>query len=147
MNLALDRRRHAFAAALDPVTDLPETCVEADRKCILPGNLHSVVFCRIVRSRDLHRSLEAIVCSTEIHHRGRAETYVIYICSGICESFEKVFVNLRRRDSGVSADKHLVCRKKFRKEETHLVGCLLVEIHVVDSPDVVCVECAHNLSF
>ena len=35
--------------------------------------------------------------------------------------------------------------KKFREEKAHLVGGLLIEVHIVDSPDVVGVKCSHYL--
>ena len=144
VHLAFYGSRTGLTATLNPLLDLAKACIVAHRKGILSRNLKTVIFCRIMRCGNLHRSLETIVRGTEVHHRSSAESDIIHISSGICESFEKVLVYLIRRDSGISADQHLVCRKKLRKEETHLVGGFLVEIHIVDSSYVVCVKCSHN---
>ena len=83
-------------AALYPFLDLPKTGIQTDREGVLPGDLHSVIFLRIVRCRDLDRGLEPVVGGSEIDHRGRAETYVIDISAGVGDSLYEIFMNLRR---------------------------------------------------
>ena len=147
MHLTPDSSRSALATLIDPVADLSQSCVQTHRKGILAGHLHSVVLRRIVRCRDLHRSLESVKRRSEIHHRSGAQACVIYIGTGIGDSLQKIFMNLRGRGPGIPADQHLVGRKKFRKEIAHLVGHVLVEIHIVDSSNVVSVKCSHNYLF
>ena len=35
----------------------------------------------------------------------------------------------------------------FRKEIAYLIGNILIEIHIVDSPDVICMKCSHIYRF
>ena len=53
-------------------------------------------------------------------------------------------MDLWRRNAGVSSNEHLVGGKKFRKKVSHLVGNFLVEVHIVDSPYVICMKCSHK---
>ena len=96
MHLAFHFSRNTWAACIDPVADLAKTCVETYRKSVLARDLHSVVLSWIVRRCDLDRRLESIVSSAEIHHRCCAESCIIYVCAGICDSFKKILMDLRR---------------------------------------------------
>ena len=109
MNLTTNLRRDTLASALDPLLDLAQACVKTNRKRVFTRNLKAVVLCRIMRGSDLHRSLESIIGCTEIHHRSRAEAYVIYISTSCSKSLQKILMYLRRRNTGVPSHKHLVC--------------------------------------
>ena len=145
-HLSLHWGRRALATAFHPHLYLSEACIQTHRKGVFTRDLETVVLGRIVRGCNLHRGLEAVMRGAEIDHRCRAESYVVHIRSGIGDALEQVFMYLRRRNPCVSSYKHLVCRKQLRKEITHLVGQSLVEVHIVDSSDVICVKCSHNLS-
>ncbi len=132
-------------AALDPLLDLSEAGIQADRKGVLPGNLHSVILFWIVGGRNLYRGLEPIVGGSEINHRGSAEANVIDIGAGIGDSFQKIFMNLRRRETTVATHKDLVCVKEFRNKITHLIGGVTIEVNVIDSAYVIRVKCTHNV--
>ena len=57
---------------------------------------------------DLYRSLEAIVGSREIHHRGAAQANIAHRSSGVAYTPDQAVVNLIRGDSAVAAHQHLV---------------------------------------
>ena len=96
MYLTLHLCRNCLTAALNPLLDLSESCVEAYRKRILTRNLEAVVFCRIMRRCDLHRSLEAIVGSSEVNHRSGAQSDIINIGTCVGKTFEKILMDLWR---------------------------------------------------
>ncbi len=93
---------------LYPFLNLPQARVQADRKGIFTRHLHTVIFLRIVRSRDLHGSLEAVIGGTEIYHRRGAETDVVHISASIGYSFHEIFMNLRGRKPAVAPDQDFI---------------------------------------
>ena len=133
----------ARSALVYPLFDLPQSGIEAYGCGIDGRNLHSIVFARIVRSRNLHRCAESVVCRTEIYHRRGAESYVINICPSVVYAPDHCIVHLVRGQAAVSSQQHLVSLEKFRDEISHLVGNLRVPIDVPDAPYVVCVKCSH----
>ena len=53
-------------------------------------------------------------------------------------------MNLIRTHPAVPSDKDFVSGEKLRKEITHFVGCIAVEIHIVDAADVISVKSSHG---
>ena len=152
VGLDVDFLHHALAgcgrggaAFFYPGLDLAEAGVKPDGKGVLAGNLHSVVLRGIVRCGDLHGCLVAIFGGAEVHQRSAAEADVVDIRAGIGDALDQIVVHLGRGYAAVAADQHLVRFQKFRKEIAHLVGCILVEINIVDSTNVVCMKCSHIL--
>ena len=152
VRLDVDFLHHALAgcgrggaSSFYPGLDLAEAGVEANREGVLAGDLHSVVLRRIVRCGDLHGCLVAIFGGAEVHQRSAAEADVVDIRAGIGDALDQIVVHLGRGYAAVAADQHLVRFQKFRKEIAHLVGCILVEINIVDSTNVVCMKCSHIL--
>ena len=129
---------------VDPGLDLAETGVQTYRKGVLAGDLHAVVFAGIVAGCYLHRSLVAVVGCTEVHQRSAAEADVVHVGAGIGDALKQGVVNLLAGKAAVAAHQNLVGLKKLRQEITYLVSCGFVEIHSVDSADVVSVKCSHG---
>ena len=82
--LCCGRGRPAF---FYPLFNLPETGIEAYGKRVLAGDLHAVVLSGIMRRRDLHGGLVAIVGGAEIDKRSTTEADVIDIRTCIRNTF------------------------------------------------------------
>ena len=102
------RGDRGLTAFFDPFLDLAEAGIVTDRQGVLAGDLHSVVLGRVVRGRDLHGGVEAVVRSGEIDHRSAAQADVVDICAGIRDALQEVVVDLVRRDAAVAAHEDLV---------------------------------------
>ena len=87
--------------------------------------------------------MESILGSTEIYHRRGAEADVINICTCISYTLEKIIMYLVRRDSAIPSYQDLVCLEQFWQKIAYLIGSVLVEIHIVDSANVISVKSSH----
>ena len=121
-----------------------ESVVETHRKCVLHRDLHPVVFRRVVRCRNLYGCLETVVRSAEIYHRSRAQAEVAHVGTGIGYPFNQVIVYFPGGKAAVPADEDFPDIQQSGKEIPDLVSGRLVEIHIVDSSDVIRVKCSHG---
>ena len=144
MNAAGDVCYRSRTALFDPLLNLAQARVEADGKGVLTRYFHTVVLGRVMRCGNLHRSLEAVVCRAEVHHRRAAKANVVHVGAGIGNALEQIIMNLLRRCPAVPSYQNFFGVKQSGEKITHLVGSLLVEIHIVDSAYVICVKSSHN---
>ena len=97
-----------------------------------------------MRCGNLHRSLEAVVGGAEIHHWGAAQAHVVHVGACIGYALEQIIMNLLRRCPAVPSYQNFLGVKQSGEKIAHLVGSLLVEIHIVDSAYVISVKCSHS---
>ena len=145
MHLSPLLRHRGRTAFVNPGLDLAEPGVQAYGKGILAADLHTVVFGRIMAGSDLHGGLETVVGSSEIYHWRAAQAYVKDVGAGIAYSFQKTVVNLFRRNPAVASDEDFLRSEEFRDEIAHFVGSVFIEIHSVDSADIISVKCSHTI--
>ena len=128
---------------VDHFLQILQSCVSADWNGVGSGNLHAVVLFGVVACCYLNRSVRLKVYGCKINHRCGCKADVPYIDSCVVDSLAEILEDLITCESDVTTDNDILAGKKLRKEESYLVGCVLVEIFVVDTTDIVCFKYSH----